>query len=187
MKKIIPFIFLAGVAAAVAAGVLYARPLPSVELSPLNLANGEESGASSKPHREAPPGNIEYYNPQLDFSLFYPNNLTVKVSHDGGATTLRFEDIQTVQGFQIFIVPYTASQVTQTRFLQDEPSGVRNSPKDITIDGATAMSFYGSDIRLGETAEIWFIHGGYLYEVTALKKDAAWLASIMRTWEFLNK
>jgi len=38
---------------------------------------------------------------------------------------------------------------------------------------------------LGDTAEIWFVSGGYLYEVTTLKPLAGWLSQIMGTWQFL--
>ena len=37
----------------------------------------------------------------------------------------------------------------------------------------------------GDTREVWFIHGGYLYEVTTYKELDIWLAGIMRTWKFI--
>ena len=33
--------------------------------------------------------------------------------------------------------------------------------------------------------EVWFIHGGYLYEVTTYKELDTWLGSIMQTWKFI--
>ena len=62
---------------------------------------------------------------------------------------------------------------------------MRQGAHDVMIDGATAASFYSTDTALGETAEIWFIHGGYLFEVTTLKPLAAWLSEIMSTWQFI--
>jgi hypothetical protein len=32
--------------------------------------------------------------------------------------------------------------------------------------------------------EIWFIHGGFLYEVTTYKQLDSWLTPIMQTWQF---
>ena len=62
---------------------------------------------------------------------------------------------------------------------------MRNNPTFGLIDGASAASFYSTDVRLGDTYEVWFIHGGYLYEVTTLKPLDAWLQNIMQTWVFI--
>jgi hypothetical protein len=48
---------------------------------------------------------------------------------------------------------------------------------------APAM-FYGNNSIMGDTREIWFIHGGFLYEVTTYKQLDSWLAPIMQTWQF---
>ena len=72
--------------------------------------------------------------------------------------------------------------IDDARFKQDEPSGVRNDLQDVSIDGAIGASFYSTTATLGDTAEIWFIHGGYLYEVTTLKPLASWLSTILSTW-----
>ena len=139
-----------------------------------------------KPHRTPPEGQQEYYNEQYRFALFYPSNLTVRsFDEGGGAMSLSFQNVEAGQGFQIFVVPYNASQVTPAQFKKDEPSGVRQGARDVTIDGATATSFYSTNALLGETAEVWFIHGGYLFEVTAPKSEAAWLSNIMASWQFL--
>lgn len=136
--------------------------------------------------RTPPPGYLEYRNTKYRFSLFYPNILTVKSYDEGdGATTIAFQDIKTAQGFQVFVMPYSARQVSTERFHKDEPSGVMKGPKNVSIDGVAATSFYGSNEMLGDTAEIWFIHDGYLFETTAPKPLASWFSQIMTTWSFL--
>ena len=152
-------------------------------VSPLSMPSSVST--TTAPARELPPGYRQYDSPTYHFSLFYPNSLTVQEFNEGnGAATVTFQDENTVQGFQIYIVPYAGTQVSQDRFKTDEPSGVRRGLKNVTIDGATGASFYGSDPLLGNTAEIWFIHGGYLYEVTGLESEAPWLSQIMGTWQF---
>jgi hypothetical protein len=37
---------------------------------------------------------------------------------------------------------------------------------------------------MGASREIWFLRGGYLYEVTAPQPLDPWLLSIMQTWKF---
>jgi hypothetical protein len=56
---------------------------------------------------------------------------------------------------------------------------------DISVGGATAASFYSTDARLGDTYEVWVLHGGYLYEITTLKSLDTWLNGILATWKFL--
>jgi hypothetical protein len=149
-------------------------------------ANDTQATGALKPPRQAPAGQTEYRNEHYRFAMFVPNDLKLQTYDEGkGAMTLTFQDVVTSQGFQIFVAPYGARQVTQEKFMQDEPSGVMRSPMQITIDGEPATSFYSTNNLLGDTAEIWFIHNGYLFEVTAPKSEASWLSGIMLTWEFL--
>jgi hypothetical protein len=136
--------------------------------------------------RTPPAGYTEYRDTTYHLSLFYPSELSLKTYDEGGgAATIDFQNVQKGEGFQIFIVPYSGMQVTAERFKEDEPSGVRNNPTYGLIDGASASSFYSTDASLGDTYEVWFIHGGYLYEVTTLKPLDAWLQNIMQTWLFI--
>jgi hypothetical protein len=137
------------------------------------------------PPRVAPAGMHEYHNTTYRLSLFYPETLGVKEFDEGeGAATIIFQNPEEGRGFQIFVVPFSGTQITAERFKKDIPSGVRKELKDITIDGATGASFYSTNAMLGDTAEVWFIHGNYLFEVTTLKSLDTWLAGIMQTWKF---
>ena len=138
------------------------------------------------PRGEAPAGWREYKSEQYGFSLLYPEDLSVKEYDEGGrASTITFENVETLQGFQIFIVLFDGEQITEERFRQDIPSGVRKNLMDITVGGATGAAFYSEHDLLGETYEVWFIHGGYLFEVTTLKPLEQSLQSVMNTWHFL--
>lgn len=138
------------------------------------------------PPRGAPAGYREYRSEAYRFSLFYPENLTVReYDEGGGASTIVFQNIDAARGFQIFIVPYAETTVSEERFRKDAPSGVRKDPKNVVIDGAVGTSFFSHSPMLGDTAEVWFISGGYLFEVTAPKLDAVWLSDIIQTWKFI--
>jgi hypothetical protein len=76
-------------------------------------------------------------------------------------------------------------KITQERFAMDEPSGVMNSPINITLDGAAATEFLSSNTAMGDSREIWFLRGGYLYEITTPRALDAWLLNIMQTWHFI--
>jgi len=159
--------------------------VPAPDAAP-TVQDGVAVTGPLKPARAAPAGYIEYRNEHYRFALFYPDDLKAKEFDEGkGTMTVTFQDIATAQGFQIFIVPYSAPQVSEARFKQDEPSGVRQGSRSVTIDGARGVSFYSTNVALGDTAEIWFIQGGYLFEVTSLKPLAGWLSNILSSWQFL--
>ena len=159
----------------------------SPQASAFNLpATPQATSSSPVGPRTSPAGYKEYRDTTYGFSLFYPQELSVKTYDEGaGAATIDFQNVQKGEGFQIFIAPYSGTTVSAQRFKQDEPSGVRNNPTFGLIDGASAASFYSTDPRLGDTYEVWFIHGSYLYEVTTLKPLDAWLQNIMQTWVFI--
>jgi len=132
------------------------------------------------------PSGWKYFeNEQYGFALYVPPNLNLVPYDEGsGARTFSFEDTASGDGFQIFVVPYFEDTISQERFLQDAPSGVRNDVTEITVDGISANAFISEHMLMGETREVWFIKDDYLYEVTSYKKLDTWLMEIMNTWRF---
>ena len=102
-----------------------------------------------------------------------------------GSRTITFESPDDEHAYQIFVVPYEESTITPERFSTDAPSGVMIDPKETKIDGAPAKSFFGYNDQMGETWEVWFIHDGFLYEVTTYKPLDGWLNSILQTWRLI--
>jgi len=151
------------------------------------LAFTTEATATSSEIEAAPPpaGYLPYRNQHYHFSVFYPPDLQVQTYNEvGGGFTVAFQDPTTNVGFEVYVTPYSGSQITEARFKIDEPSGVENDPTHVTIDGVPATMFYGSNSVMGDTREIWFINAGLLYEVTTYKQLAAWLVPILQTWQF---
>lgn len=136
--------------------------------------------------RQAPEGWAEYHNLALHFSIFYPAAMgKTEYYEDSGAYTVLFTDDSQGRDFQIFARPYGKAQITQEQFLLDEPSGVRENPVGISIDSIPAQKFYSKNNAMGDSVEVWFIHGGYLFEVTTYKEDDARLSQIINTWKFI--
>lgn len=136
--------------------------------------------------RTPPPGYRLYRNTHYRFSFFYPENLTLTEKYEGeGASTIVVQNPKEGLGFQVFVVPYGFSYISDKRFQKDEPSGVRLNPTAVNISGVEGVSFFSKNTALGDTAEIWFIKDGYLYEVTTPKILSDWLSGIMQTWKFI--
>jgi len=128
----------------------------------------------------------EFQTNMYHFSLYYPDDLSVteQPGADGSIVVL-FKDPSSGQGFEIFIAPYDQPKITQATFLMDEPSGVMNDPQNTTIDHVPATEFFSANSAMGASREIWFLHGGFLYEVTAPQSLDSWLIQIMETWQFI--
>ena len=117
------------------------------------------------PRPEIPSGAKEFRSAPFHFSILYPEGMTVQVYKEKGkAFTAAFEDDKAREELDVFVLPYAEQQIT-ARFKVDEPSGVFKEPHDITVDGVRATTFFGHNPTIGDTREVWFIHGGYLYEV----------------------
>ena len=127
-----------------------------------------------------------YSNKDFHFGLLFPQNLTAKEYQEAtGALIVTFEDPKTNEGFQVGAVPFAGTSIDTGRFRLEEPSGVLKEPKEVTVGGARGTMFYGYNPTMGDTREVWFIHGGFLYAVTTYKELDDWLAGIMQTWKFI--
>ncbi len=186
---IIPLAVLVVVACA---GVIFfflpaSRPAaPSGDVS-LDFGAKAATGSTAALWQKEAPGvdSKEYRNEAFKFSLHYPKNLTfTEYKEQGDAMTIVFESEDAQWGFQIYITPYSGTTITKERFALDSPSGVFKEPLEVMIDGQRAVLFFGKNSIMGETREVWIIHGGYLYEVTTYSDLDAWLGSIMQTWKF---
>lgn len=146
-----------------------------------------EKMPTSLPPEELPDGVRRYKNQYHHFTFVYPAELQVQeYVEDNKDRTIVFETPKGERGFQVYITPYAGASVTREQFLKDQPSGVYKSPKDILIDGVPGTVFYGATGLTGETLEVWFIHDGFLYEVTTYKELDSWLSQIMSTWQFFD-
>lgn len=132
------------------------------------------------------PDKRRYQNEKYGFSLFYPKSMSVSEYDEGGdANTFVFQNAESMLGFQIFVIPYNKEQIGEERFEADIPTGVRKDTHSITIDGVPGVSFHVSNTTLGETSEVWLVHGGYLYEVLTLRSTESLLEEVIKSWKFL--
>ena len=183
---------------ATAAGADNAAPGVSVEYAgtsppppPGSAISIQPSGTSIAPligkSTQPPPDYIEYRNAKYGFSFYHTPQSSITVYDEGGgAATVVLENFQKMRGFQVFIVPYSEPKISEARFHEDVPSGVRQNVQNTTLDGVQAVTFNSQDQVLGQTREIWSINNGYLYEITTFSGVGQWFAPIIESWQFFK-
>jgi hypothetical protein len=139
----------------------------------------------TKAPRTPPAGYQEFRSEFYKFQLFYPDDFEVKEYKGKESTAIYTFKAADGHSFEIFIVPYGDPQISKERFQMDEPSGILENMSTTTIDGVVAAFFNGRNASMGDTAEVWFIGRGFLYEVTTYKELAPWLSQLLATWQFL--
>jgi hypothetical protein len=143
-------------------------------------------GPVPPPSRIPPDGLSRYRNETFRFSLFYPANETVQEYPEaGGATTIVFQDPKTLEGFQIFVVPYRNPGIVPRRIAKDVISGVVYDRATTTVAGICASSFSTKGGIMPDTVEVWIPKDGHLFEVTTYPGHEDLLQGIIDSWRFL--
>jgi hypothetical protein len=120
----------------------------------------------------------------FDARITQPTSLR-KNGTNATTLTVAFQAKAGEEGFQLYIAPIIGTKITEERFMMDEPSGVRNDQTETSVDGAQALAFHGFDAVMGQTYEVWFIKGDFLYEVSTYKELEPGLNEIMSIWRFI--
>lgn len=122
-----------------------------------------------------------------DFSIDYPKGFkTTTYEPEEGIKIITFENSSSgaEEAFQIFIMPFDEpGPLTKERIWLDLDVEIENA-ENISVGGVQALSFKGRDESLGETFEVWLIHSGKVYQVTAPFTFKDSLKEILKTWKF---
>ena len=124
-----------------------------------------------------------YTNPKYGFSFNYSKEFSASEFTDGEADIILVKDV-TGDGFQISITPFDESgPITKERILKDILDMSVGGGKEISVGGEKAFGFTNKDAA-GETLEIWFVHNGNLYQISAFPSFSDKLEEIIKTWKF---
>jgi hypothetical protein len=129
---------------------------------------------SSATSSQAP---AEYRNDKFQFSLDYPADMTVSENNDaGGAQTISFlPSSGTGKQFQIEAIPYAQVDIAAGEYAPHDAYGTADQGlwlRDVNV------------VADNSTVQMWFVKTGVMYEVITFKGDEAWLAHILKTWQF---
>lgn len=124
-----------------------------------------------------------YSNSKYGFSFHYSKEFNTSEFSEGDRDVILVKD-ETGDGFQISITPFDEpGPITKERILKDIPDMRINSDKEISVGGEKALSFSSKEESL-ETLEIWFVHLGNLYQISAFASFEKQMMKILDTWRF---
>ena len=110
-----------------------------------STSNPSPLPASTSTTQVASQGKRQYSKSAFHFSLLYPQNLQLQeYKEQGGGFTVTFQDLVADQEVQVYVTPYSASQISEAQFKLDEPSGIRKNQTDVVVDGARGTMFFSS-------------------------------------------
>lgn len=185
MKKSLAYIVAAVIAGAVfGAGGMYQYLLPS---DPVQVDRLKTPGVASM--TPIVDDTILYENSKYLFSLAYPVGLVVKEFDEGNdSMTVVFQKPGERVGFQVYITPHGSDTISGEIIRRDVPSGKIEDLKEERIrPDILAATFWSEAPLTGRNREIWFLHGGYLYEFTAYDAADALLREVLTTLKLGTK
>src|SRR6516162_9210512 len=100
----------------------------------------------------------------FDIRITQPTSLR-KNGTNATTLTVAFQAKAGEEGFQIYVAPIIGTKITEERFMMGEPFGCAQRP-DRNIGRFDAV--------MGQTYEVWFIKGDFLYEVSTYKRARTW-------------
>ena len=133
-----------------------------------------------------------FFHPQYKFSLNYPSDMNSTNFTEGGGEQILFQDSSNDRWFQMYITPWDeGDNLSVDRIRQDLPDLLIQSPQTVILGpkqadgvGPRAVIFFGEQDGLGETREVWFVRGDFLYQITTFKRLDSFLAEILSTLQF---
>jgi len=131
--------------------------------------------------------NSIYTDSQYKFSFEYPKDFTVTKFQEGeDGDTILVQEKESKKSFQVFIAFFDEpGPLTKERVLEDLPDLIIKNPEQrILKNGEPALIFFSEEPSLGETREIWFVHNGYLYQISTYTTLDSLVAKILETWKF---
>lgn len=157
-------------------------PVPSENLSSKPITSEDvEQAAAAIDSEEA----LLYAHADNSFQFFYPKGFRVGRVADEASETVLLQDGQNRLGMQLVVSEFQeAGPLTAERIRKDIPDLAMAYEKAVTVGGEQAVAFISQNPSLGETREVWLVHGGRLYQFTTYAPASDFLSKLLGTWKF---
>lgn len=129
---------------------------------------------------------MAYTDTDYHFSFLYPRVYHARSFSDLEDTkTVLVEDQDIKQGLQVFVSPFDEDiTLTTERIKKEMPDLVVLEPQNISMDGVTGVAFRSTNALSTESSELWFVHNGNLYQVSAPVTSKDLFDAIITKWKW---
>lgn len=128
-----------------------------------------------------------YADPKNRFLFLPPTGLAAKEPFSDAAGESIIFEREGQEVLQIFIAAFDEEiPITKERIWQDIPNLPIQNNRTVKVVGRDALAFEVEEQEAGKILELWFAHGGFLYQVTALENEAATINQIAESWKFME-
>ncbi len=180
MKKFIPYLLI-GIILALAAGAFVRS---NRKKSP-QIPKGDKSSSAPQAQNPALAALTSYTHPVLGFTFSLSKNFSVGTFPEGEGEMVLVKSIggKTSEA-QIYITEFDEpGPLTKQRILKDQPDlGLQNAA-DIAVDGEPGVAFE-SETDGSKTREVWLVHSGHLYQISAKLEDQQLVSDILSNWNW---
>jgi len=127
-----------------------------------------------------------YSDTDYGFSFSYPQGYTASAFSDIENTkTILLGNTTSKSALQVFVSPFDENiSLTLERIKEEMPDLAVLEPKSILLDEVTGVSFRSTNALDAESYELWLIHRGNLYQISAPVISKAVFDDILTTWEW---
>ena len=153
--------------------------------------NGGRNTFAFEPTATPDPGLMSgykrYTNEDYGFSFQYPEDFTVNAFGAEKEGNMILVQGKGENGFQIYITDFDEDipVITAARVHKDLPSLAIEQPQEAVLGADLhALIFWSQNPEIGKTREVWIVHEGAVYQITAPAAFDTKLAKIVGTWKF---
>lgn len=127
-----------------------------------------------------------YTDIDYGFLFTYPRGYEARSFSDLEDTkTILVENHQTKQGVQVFVSAFDEDIIlTPERIKQEMSDLVILEPKNLLAGDVTGVSFRSTNALDTESYEMWFIHNGRLYQISAPIVNKSLFKEMITTWHW---
>lgn len=156
----------------------------SAEIASENAADADGLGAN---RTGTVSSGYQFRHPRLGFTLELPDGFSVGKFEEeengmtGEITLVRgSDDVQ----LQIYATAFDEEgPITPERIRKDLPNLIISAPQQVVLHGGMpALVFLSENAAFGKTQEVWFVHDGFLYQLTTtapMKKETAKIIGLL--------
>lgn len=184
MKKNLPYILIAIILALAAGTFVWDKSKKTDQASNTEKTIFQNPAALLQPQKNSAES-FSYTHPLFGFTFSLSEKFSTGTFPEGEGEMLmvKLTGEQNRQT-QIYVTEFSEKgPLTAQKISQDLPDMPMEQTMDVMVDGEPAVAFE-SDAGGSKTREVWFVHSGHLYQISAKIENQQLVSDILTSWKW---